>query len=229
MTLICLNGPSGSGKTTLANAMETYGNVPTICSYTTRPMRPNETQGVEHRFIPNDAAAKILTERRPLAYTKFGGYHYFALWDQLHLGMPEYDLMTYVIDEVGLLGLMSEVDEYRDRIRFDYRLPLPADIQVLPIYIDRPEEQRLADTDADRLKRDDDRIDIDPSLFKVRIQNDAKDHASLIAWSKDFADAIRAYLTCKPAFSMPPAAHCIYTSQPGVANIIAAINDALHK
>ena len=52
--IITIVGPSGSGKTTMANIMSENG-IPTIVSYTTRPMREEETNGKEHWFVtPED-------------------------------------------------------------------------------------------------------------------------------------------------------------------------------
>ncbi len=48
--IITIVGPSGSGKTTMANIMSENG-IPTIVSYTTRPMREEETNGKEHWFV----------------------------------------------------------------------------------------------------------------------------------------------------------------------------------
>ena len=42
--VIAIVGPSGSGKTTMANIMAENG-IPTIVSFTTRPMRDGETNG----------------------------------------------------------------------------------------------------------------------------------------------------------------------------------------
>ena len=50
--IITIVGPSGSGKTTMANIMSENG-IPTIVSYTTRPMREEETNGKEQSPTQN--------------------------------------------------------------------------------------------------------------------------------------------------------------------------------
>ena len=49
--IIAIVGPSGSGKTTLAEYFQRQFCIPTIVSYTTRPMRAGEANGREHWFV----------------------------------------------------------------------------------------------------------------------------------------------------------------------------------
>ena len=54
-----------------------------VVSYTTRPMRPNEQNGVEHLFISDSEALEILNNENIVAYTRIGEYKYFVTLDQL--------------------------------------------------------------------------------------------------------------------------------------------------
>lgn len=225
MTIICLIGPSGSGKTTLATEMETFG-IPQLVSYTTRPMRPGETEGVGHHFITDSEAEELLRTHRPLAYTVFGGYRYFALFSQLKFASRPNDVLTYVIDEEGYYDLHGELEANANRLHYEYGFPMSEPVQLLPVSIDRTD---VTNVDANRMARDLDRTTLPEGTFKICIDNDAPDAASFREWAKDFAEAIRAYLTiCEPN-QMLPAYHSIRTSQPGVALIIAAINNALQR
>ena len=49
--IIVLLGASATGKDTVAKHISVKYNIPMAISYTTRPMRSNETQGVEYYFI----------------------------------------------------------------------------------------------------------------------------------------------------------------------------------
>lgn len=61
--LYIVSAPSGAGKTTLCKmAVERIHGLRHSVSYTTRPARPGETNGVEYRFI-NDAAFDAMIER----------------------------------------------------------------------------------------------------------------------------------------------------------------------
>lgn len=95
MKLITITGPSGAGKDTVAQMLSDLGGYKVICSYTTRPKRKGEIDGVEHHFVdkcdvPHD---------KMLAYTQYGGYEYWTTIEQVG------DKAVYVIDEDGLRAL----------------------------------------------------------------------------------------------------------------------------
>lgn len=100
--IICIIGPSGSGKTTLTKVASEHLNIPTICSYTTRPMRDGEVDGVDHLFITQDEMCTLIDQEDILAYTNFGGYDYCAVGKQIS------DCAFYVIDEAGVNYLLSK-------------------------------------------------------------------------------------------------------------------------
>jgi guanylate kinase len=51
-TLYIISAPSGAGKTSLVKALvESMDNVEVSVSYTTRPMRPGEQDGVDYHFV----------------------------------------------------------------------------------------------------------------------------------------------------------------------------------
>ncbi len=49
--LICLIGESGAGKSTIARQMESRHRYSQIVTYTTRPMRKGERNGIDYHFI----------------------------------------------------------------------------------------------------------------------------------------------------------------------------------
>ncbi|TRZ51976.1 hypothetical protein D4S03_04200 [bacterium] len=68
--MIAVGGPSGSGKTTVIRKLqkEMPGQVLTYSAYTTRPKRPNETDGVDYFFR---TSADLRLTRRDPCYTSF--------------------------------------------------------------------------------------------------------------------------------------------------------------
>lgn len=61
--LYIVSAPSGAGKTTLCKmAVEYFSSLRHSISYTTRPSRPGETDGVEYKFI-DDAAFDAMIAR----------------------------------------------------------------------------------------------------------------------------------------------------------------------
>lgn len=147
-TIIAIVGPSGSGKTTLALYMREHFTIPTIVSYTTRPMRSNEEDGREHIFVTKE---QMPPRECMLAYTQFGGYHYWATKAQV----PEYRPCTYVIDEKGLI-------EMQRQFQLEYR--------IIPIYI-RRDVQNLTDIEQTRQKRDEERIRLEDNFYAAIIIN----------------------------------------------------------
>lgn len=149
--ILAIVGPSGSGKTSLAEMLKQKLNIPVIVSYTTRPMRVGETNGVEHYFV---AESKIPSRDEMLAYTKFGGFHYWSLHNQIPLSGP----CSYVIDEKGLIKLMEEYDDTYN---------------IIPILIKRDIDKLKQEVDLDRLKRDKHRITIEDAGYAAIIDNNS--------------------------------------------------------
>lgn len=100
-TIIAIVGPSGSGKTHLVKFLRKELNIPTIISYTSRPKRPEEKEGIDHFFLP--VTTQLPPAKEMLAHTFFAGHDYFAL----HTQVPD-RLCTYIIDEKGLEELTLE-------------------------------------------------------------------------------------------------------------------------
>ena len=128
--VIAICGLSGSGKTTLSLALQKRYNIYSIVSCTTRPMRPTETDGVEHKF---KTIEDMPDKSDMLAYTFFGGNHYWADFRDI----ADKDVVTYTIDEQGILDL--------------YEMKRQGRIRLLWIQIERP----VNDVDQDRKNRDD--------------------------------------------------------------------------
>ena len=79
MKLITITGPSGAGKDTVARMLSEMGGYQVLCSYTTRPKREGEIDGVEHYFVEKCNVPRD----KMLAYTRYGGYEYWVPIDQV--------------------------------------------------------------------------------------------------------------------------------------------------
>lgn len=145
-TIICIVGSSGSGKTTLTLELQNKHNIPYICSYTTRAMRDNETNGIEHIFVSED---DMPDKSEMFAYTLFGNNHYWTTYNQIN----EYPICTYVIDEKGILY-------FKEHCKNNYK--------TIFVKINR---NNLSDIDIERINRDNDRISIDNSIYDIIIDN----------------------------------------------------------
>lgn len=94
-TIIAIVGASGSGKTYLSKLLQNELNVFLIVSYTTRPPREGEIEGLDHYYIAN---AHRFSHSQMLSYTRFAEHEYFALEEQV----PPQTHCAYVVDERGL-------------------------------------------------------------------------------------------------------------------------------
>ena len=75
--MLVLSSPSGAGKTTISRALlERDGNLSLSVSATTRPMRPNELEGV-HYFFKNQAEFDRMVEAEEfLEHARVFGFSY---------------------------------------------------------------------------------------------------------------------------------------------------------
>lgn len=146
-TIIAIVGPSGSGKTFAAEYLKQAIGIPVIVSFTTRPMRLGETNGIEHIFVDE---TKMPPKDQMLAYTQFGDHHYWADINQV----PINGKCIYVIDEKGVIYLM---DHFRDRF------------EIIPVLIKRDIEK--LNVPLDRIKRDYSRIKLKDDFYQYIISN----------------------------------------------------------
>ena len=144
--IICLIGASGSGKTTASWILGKRFGWNVVVSYTTRPMRNNETNGKDHWFV-NDVPDK----NRMAAYTRFGDYEYWTTWHQLCLP----PVSVYVIDEKGYEDLCNNTGNM---------------FCCIAVHVKR---QALDGIDEDRKSRDNDRICFPDESYDYIIDNNA--------------------------------------------------------
>lgn len=149
-TIIAIVGLSGSGKTYMAQYMnDTYG-IPSIASYTTRPIREGEVDGREHTFA---TMQDIPDEDKRLAFTIFGGHAYWATTEQAE----KYGICSYVIDEIGLVTLREKHSRQ---------------FEIISVRVKRDKDRiGLSVTDKGRMKRDEDRIELEDSHYDFVIDN----------------------------------------------------------
>ena len=113
-------GKTCSGKDTVAKHLERRYGIPNVVTYTTRPMRPDDIDGVSHHFITEEEMHKFSPDDM-FAYTEIDGYSYFSLKQQFEGS----SLIVYVLDPRGIEDLIK------------------ADIPFKSLYVDCPEETIL--------------------------------------------------------------------------------------
>ncbi len=76
-TLYIISAPSGGGKTSLVNALlESVLNLEVSISYTTRPPRPGEKDGVDYHFIDQAEFNHLIQKKYLLEYAIVFGHYY---------------------------------------------------------------------------------------------------------------------------------------------------------
>ena len=149
-TIIAIVGASGSGKTYLSKLLQNELNVFLIVSYTTRPAREGEIEGIDHYYIDN---THRFSRSQMLSYTRFAEYEYFALEEQV----PPQKPCAYVVDERGLKYL-KETKNHKFNI-VSIRVESTTDTLI---------HRGIA---PERIKRDDDRTLLPLDYYDYVIEN----------------------------------------------------------
>lgn len=126
-----LMGKSSSGKDTLYRKLtqENPYNLKSIISYTTRPIRQGEKDGVEYNFVGLDAFERFKEKGKIIEYrayeTVHGTWYYFLVDD----GQIDLDNNSYLL--IGTLeGYESLIKYYSEE-------------EIVPIYIEVDDGERL--------------------------------------------------------------------------------------
>lgn len=127
--IFCILAETGGGKDTIAEfVLNKYNDIlDPVISYTTRPKRDDETEGVEHYFRTPDEFHDLMEKNKDniLAYTKIAskevpdGYEYMALVDD-----DKTKSMLYIIDPQGLHYLKRKFKDKYDIISIYVYAPL---------------------------------------------------------------------------------------------------------
>ena len=76
-TLFTVAAPSGAGKTSLVKALvSSIESLTVSVSYTTRPCRPGEKNGVNYHFVSDSEFEELVKKNAFLEHAKVFGYHY---------------------------------------------------------------------------------------------------------------------------------------------------------
>lgn len=134
MNLIYIMGKSSSGKDTIYKILKQNMDVSTYVPYTTRPKREDEIDGITYNFISDDEMHEYTHGKRSselIEYRTYNTVHgpwaYATISDEQFLS--DKDMIM-----IGTLESYMKVKE-----NFQYK----QDVEVLPIYIEVPDNIRL--------------------------------------------------------------------------------------
>lgn len=129
--IICIVGKSGSGKTMVQNHIKSAYDIPKVTTITTRP--PRSGDDTKYTFSVSDNMFEDMRFSM-IATTVYGGFKYGGVVMGDARGSR---LLTYVIDESGMRGLIKN--------QF---------VRVWPVIIKRGDEERMAVCSPERFERD---------------------------------------------------------------------------
>lgn len=109
--MLVVIGPSASGKTQIVNHLIKDYKMQKMVTYTTRPMRVNEVDGLDYHFISKDAFLKKIEEHFFLEYVYYNGNYY---------GTAKNDLTKEKVVIIEKDGLKAYLKEARDKIKIIY-------------------------------------------------------------------------------------------------------------
>lgn len=74
--LVCILGASGVGKSTQERMLEEQDGFKRVISYTTRPIRGKEIDGVDYHFVTREQFQTLISEGSLLEYAEYRGNLY---------------------------------------------------------------------------------------------------------------------------------------------------------
>ena len=151
--LFIISAPSGAGKSTLCRAMrDHFSDLLYSISYTTRPPRKGEQNGVDYHFIPKDEFAKGISQQQWAEWAEVHGNYYGTSAKFLDTGLSAgHDILL----DIDVQGTRQILKRYPDGITI---FILPPSLEIL--------KQRLKARDTDS-----------PAVIAVRLDNAQKEMA----------------------------------------------------
>ena len=107
-SLIVISGPSGAGKTSVIDAiLKSDSTLTCSVSATTRPPRPNETNGVNYHFLSPPEFEARLKKGEFVEWTRYGDYCYGTLKSEIKSPLTKGNDLVFEIDVKGAMALKS--------------------------------------------------------------------------------------------------------------------------
>lgn len=150
--IFCLIGHSSSGKSTVERKLGEMG-YPRIISYTTRPMRKNEKDGVDYHFIDDQRFKELDKQGFFEERAQYRDWYYgLSLHDIDYksndyivvVTIDGYNELVHVAGYENVIGIHIKVDE-RERITRQLKRGDEVDEVIRRIYADREDFKGVED------------------------------------------------------------------------------------
>lgn len=109
--MLIIVGPSASGKTELVKKLVQISNLKKIVTYTTRPMRYEEKNGIDYNFVTTDEFKEKLNNNFFFEYVSYNDNYY---------GTGINDITDDKVVILEPTGLKHYIDKMRDKIKICY-------------------------------------------------------------------------------------------------------------
>ena len=165
--LIILLSPSGGGKSSIANRiLADSDNIDYSISYTTRPARGKEVNGIDYNFISDEEFDELLQRNEFLEYAEVHGYMYGTsrkfIEDILESG-------HHAILDIDVQGALQIIEKGVDVVTV-FILPPSEKVLVERLKKRKTDSQKVIEI---RLKNSRDEIDyLDLNKFQYLVVND---------------------------------------------------------
>lgn len=104
-----VSAPAGTGKTTLVNMLtKEFPCVVESISFTTRPKRQGEIQGVHYNFVSKEEFERKIAQKEFLEYVELYGFYYGTSYKFIREQQKGGKHVVLVIDTQGALQLMGK-------------------------------------------------------------------------------------------------------------------------
>ena len=81
--IIVISGPSGVGKSSIIKELSVNKDLYFCVSSTTRPIRSNEVEGIDYKYIDNDQFKSMIDQDLFIEYEEYGNYLYGTSKEEL--------------------------------------------------------------------------------------------------------------------------------------------------
>ena len=130
--LVVISGPSGVGKSTVVRRLsQTYSELKQSISYTTRPSRPGEIQGVHYHFIRQEEFDRKVKKKEILEWAKVHGFYYGTPRKTIEDELGKGEVVVLEVDVQGAASIKDVIENRRLRAAAVFIFLIPPSVDIL--------------------------------------------------------------------------------------------------
>ena len=119
--MIILVGASATGKTEVGKKLEEKYNIKKVVTYTTRPMREHEVDGIDYNFVSNEEFKRLYEKEYFFETMHYNGNlygtSYESLKDDFYVILDPTGLKKYLNSNIKTISFYLYCDECERKIR----------------------------------------------------------------------------------------------------------------